>query len=569
MNYSDYIDVDKYYYPCLNKSAINNSEEWKTTYPNNAFISLLTNFECMLGGRTQHSLWISGVFGSGKSRCAYTLKKIIDAPENEVRAYWDKYELLKCEKTLLERIIEYKKSGTIAAYLWGTTSRDYTIGQIFKAVYESIKEELIKSNAGYTGENALKESVISWLEDDECHKQLIDDKLQKPEWKAVFSQLSADSILDSLRKGEDVTFLMKNILDMADAESIDILDFTSDVIVNWITDVITGNNIRIVLILDEFLDIFLRNSPASDEFQKLVALCRKIPFYPVIVTGSIVSQAMACGRLDCKNIPSSLEQFFIKKDVSLPDIPALELIGRAFSPKSVSVKVWETMTDDLLKSVERSGAAVLKSLNIQNKEILRSILPIHPVAALVLKNISPAIRENQRSMFVFMSTPKDLGMKTFGWFISNHGPASDRRLLTVDMLWDVIYDKGQIFISKDAKSVLDTYKRYAGSLSDYEKIVLKTILLMQVAYQQKECCLSVLEPTVQNLTYAFEGDMPILATDCISIAGALLQKGILIEKTSVDGKKYYEAVPADKDIQTDAAKKNNWVDNFFETVYKK
>ena len=385
----------------------------------------------------------------------------------------------------------------------------------------------------------------------------------------MFSQLSADSILDSLRKGEDVTFLMKNILDMADAESIDILDFTSDVIVNWITDVITGNNIRIVLILDEFLDVFLRNSPASDEFQKIVALCRKIPFYPVIVTGSIVSQAMACGRLDCKNIPSSLEQFFIKKDVSLPDIPALELIGRAFSPKSVSVKVWETTTDDLLKSVERSGAAVLKSLNIQNKEILRSILPIHPVAALVLKNISPAIQENQRSMFVFMSTPKDLGMKTFGWFISNHGPASDRRLLTVDMLWDVIYDKGQIFISKDAKSVLDTYKRYAGSLSDYEKIVLKTILLMQVAYQQKECCLSVLEPTVQNLTYAFEGDMPILATDCISIAGALLQKGILIEKTSVDGKKYYEAVPADKDIHTDAAKKNNWVDNFFETVYKK
>lgn len=568
MNYSDYFDVDEYYYPCINKSVINNNEEWKTTYPNNAFISLLTNFECMLGGLTQRSLWISGVFGSGKSRCAYTLKKIIDAPENEVRAYWDKYELLKCEKTLLERIIGYKKSGTIAAYLWGS-SRDYTIGQIFKAVYKIIKDELIKSNAGYTGENALKESVILWLEADECHKQLIDDKLQKPEWKAMFSQLSADTILDSLRKGEDVTFLMKNILDMADAESIDILDFTSDVIVNWITDVITGNNIRIVLILDEFLDVFLRNSLALDEFQKFVALCLKIPFYPIIVTGSIISQAMACGRLDCKNIPSSLEPFFIKKDVSLPDIPALELIGRAFSPKSVSVKVWETATDDLLKSVERSATAVLKSLNIQNKEILRNILPIHPVAALVLKNIAPAFQENQRSMFVFMSTPKDLGMKAFRWFISNYGPASDRRLLTVDMLWDFIYDKGQIFISKEAKSVLDTYKRHAVSLSEHEKIVLKTILLMQVAYQQKECCLSVLEPTAQNLTYAFEGDMPVLATDCISIAGALLQKGILIEKNSCDDKKYYEAAPADKDLQTDAEKRNNWVNNFFDTVYKK
>lgn len=59
----------------------------------------------MLGGTTNRSIWIHGAYGTGKSQCAYALKKILEVPNDELRAYWDRYEPLKKNKALLEKLI--------------------------------------------------------------------------------------------------------------------------------------------------------------------------------------------------------------------------------------------------------------------------------------------------------------------------------------------------------------------------------------------------------------------------------------------------------------------------------
>jgi hypothetical protein len=43
------------------------------------------------------------------------------------------------------------------------------------------------------------------------------------------------------------------------------------------------------------------------------------------------------------------------------------------------------------------------------------MLPIHPIAAIVLKNIATAYQANQRSMFDLIKTPKDLDTKALQW----------------------------------------------------------------------------------------------------------------------------------------------------------
>ena len=90
--YIEYFDVNESYFPCIDESAINAGAKWENTYPHESFIALLNNVEKMLGGTTNRSIWIHGAYGTGKSQCAYALKKILEVSNDELQNYWDKYE---------------------------------------------------------------------------------------------------------------------------------------------------------------------------------------------------------------------------------------------------------------------------------------------------------------------------------------------------------------------------------------------------------------------------------------------------------------------------------------------
>lgn len=241
----------------------------------------------------------------------------------------------------------------------------------------------------------------------------------------------------------------------------------------------------------------------------------------------------------------------------MPDNIAFDLISHAFSIKPAAKAQWAQMVEDLNSDVTNARTAVIKATNISNQNVMRDILPIHPIAALVLKNIASAFQSNQRSMFDFIKTPKDMDVKAFQWFIQNTSPLSDRPFLTVDMLWDFFYEKGKDYLSSDIKLILDTFPQQK-QLTDKEKIVLKTILIMQSVDQRLGSALPILKPTDQNLSYAFEGDNNTgLESSCKSIAKALVKKGVLIENPIADGKKVYSAaVLAGDSAKIEAFKKD-------------
>ena len=162
--YSDYFEVNEEYFPCFDESAINKGATWDDTYPHATFVELLNATERMLGGTTNRSLWIHGAYGTGKSKCAYALKKILEVSEEELSAYWDKYEQLRNNQPLLGKILGHKEQGIICAYRYASGSIS-TPEQLFMAVQESIKIALENQNVTYRGENTLKESAILWLQD--------------------------------------------------------------------------------------------------------------------------------------------------------------------------------------------------------------------------------------------------------------------------------------------------------------------------------------------------------------------------------------------------------------------
>lgn len=538
LKYCEYFDVNEKYFPCIDESAINSGAAWDTTYPHQTFIDLLNRTEKMLSGNTNRSIWIHGAYGTGKSQCAYTLKKLLEVPETEVRNYWNKFEPLKKNPVLLEKLIGHKAHGIVTAYRYASGSIS-TPQQLFFAVQESIKNGLEANEVSYKGENSLKESVIAWLEDP-IHNQFMDALLQKPKWMSTFSQSSADEIINTLKKSSDVSSLMDDIFSLAAEEGITALNLSADSLRKWIIDIIDKNNIKLVLIWDEFSDYFRQNSTSLGEFQKIVSICQEKPFYFVIVTHPLSSLAKEYDSSDKTNPWSVVQQRFDKVEITLPDNIAFELIGHAFSVKPAAKANWKQMTGDLNSDVTNARKAVIKAANINDQNVMRDILPIHPIAALVLKNIASAFQSNQRSMFDFIKTPKDMDVNAFQWFIQNTSPLSDRPFLTVDMLWDFFYEKGKDYLSSDIRLILDTFQQQA-QLKDKEKIVLKTVLIMQSIDQRLGGVLPILKPTDQNLSYAFEGDTDELENSCKSIAKALVNKGILIENPIANGKKVYSA----------------------------
>ena len=137
LKYCEYFGVNEKYFPCIDESAINSGAAWDTTYPHQTFVDLLTLTEKMLSGNTNRSIWIHGAYGTGKSQCAYTLKKLLEVPENEVRAYWDKFEPLKKNPVLLEKLIGHKAQGIV------TDKFFYSLLRI--ANYEDMLPEHVKS----------------------------------------------------------------------------------------------------------------------------------------------------------------------------------------------------------------------------------------------------------------------------------------------------------------------------------------------------------------------------------------------------------------------------------------
>lgn len=526
--YRQFFDVDEKYFPCIDDSAIEAGAPWENTYPHDTFIELLKNVENMLGGSTKRSVWIHGAYGTGKSQCAYALKKILEVPEEELRTYWEQYEPLKNNVDLFNKILGHKDRGIVTAYRYAsggiTTPRD-----LYFAIQESVKKSLENNhNITYMGENTLKESVLQWIKE---HKEIFDILLKKPEWVATFSQSTSDEVINTLEKSSDVKSLMDNIFKMADKEGITAMSLDGDKLKNWLKDVIEKNDVKIVLVWDEFSGFFKQNRNSLDEFQKIVALCQEAPFYFIVVTHqteSIINSDDSTWKV--------VQQRFNFSQISLPDNIAFNLIGHAFNVKHAALDMWNICAGDLNNRLSTSRTAVMKAARINDPKVIKDIMPIHPMTALILKNIAVAFQSNQRSMFDFIKNANADDTQAFQWFIEKTGPDDDYPLLTVDMLWDFFYVKGRDNLTADIRMILDTYPQQQN-LRDDEKRVLKTILIMQAIDKRLGGTIELLKPTEQNISYVYEGITFGLDTQCKNIAKGLAAKGILVT-TPIGNNKY-------------------------------
>ena len=506
--YSDYFKVDETYFPqvtidSIKQGEIQDPKFWTRTYPHEKFIDILKRLLDVLDG-CGRSLWIYGSYGTGKSQCAYALRKILDpnVSDDELDYYWKKYETLREKTDLLTKFKAKRNEGNILTVYRYASSDIKSNKALFFRVQETVLRGLKDRKCRYTGENALVAGVLEWLED-ESHKKIFDIFLRS-KYSAKFAVGSANDVIKKLKNpNADNTDLITNILEVGEQEGIRPFDLSIQTLRKWLTDVIEMNNLKIVFIWDEFSEYFHQNRHSLTDFQTMVEMCNS-GFFFIPVVHEFKSLFEDPNNFETKKLANR----FHEEQIQLPDDIAFRLIGEAMTKKDAAAKdVWDnTIAPELNSLVASSRKAVASKAKLKQEGILRNILPIHPITALALKYIAVFFRSNQRSLFDFIKAPSGDNVKAFQAYIEEHGPQSQFLLLTIDRLWDFL-EKGHDNLTPKVQSILDTYKRKGGDLTpgSLEEGLLKAVVIMQALEEASGGANDLFRATKENLHLAFEG----------------------------------------------------------------
>lgn len=555
--YNEYFDIDQDYFPEINESSIKAGVDWRKTFPHKTFVDLLKATERMLARGTnsdKKGIWIEGAYGTGKSLVAWTLKNLLDCSDGKLKGYFSEYPSLQAEPDLQNKLLAHKQDKIITAYRYASGAIDGDRALIM-AVYEGVTKALRDAGVKYKGEDTLRGGVAAWLHD-ETNKIYFNSLISCPEYRGLgsFAGKTADDIIALLNNtNANVQTLMSDIFKLADSRGITALTTNMDELIMWLTDVIDKNSLKaIVFVWDEFSAYFKKNRTSLDGFQKLAELSNLKPFYLMIVThmsGSIFSEIDETGKI--------VRDRFVRREIELPDTIAFELIGHALKVKAAQKEIWEELADDLNSRMPISRKAVQEMVwknSDTSDDVLKGMLPLHPLAALLLKNISSAFASNQRSMFNFIKNVETENLQAFQWFIDNHSP-NNADILTIDYLWNFFYEKGpdeyttgvgRSNLDTIIRTILDTFPKNEAKLLADEKRVLKTILMMQAISQKLGDSVKLFQTTDRNINYAFEGSV-LEDNRAINIAKKLVRAGILYEKPMGDGKTQYAAAAVSGD----------------------
>ena len=553
--YKDYFNIDPKYYAAVTADLIESGMvSWRSFYPHETFVKLLEKTHTVLSGKDPRSLWVEGAYGTGKSHAALTVKSLLDATDEEVKDYFDDYGL---SKDLCQKIIADKNDGlliTIHRIGSGSIRSDQ---DLILAVQDSIMSALEKHGITNRGEASLRDAALKWLEK-KANRDYLNTLIAEEQYAWTFGGNDVDAVIDRLQNGTpaQIAKTMRDIITVAEDNGITALRLDIQGMADWIKNIISENQIKAILFVwDEFTEFFQNNPNSLTGFQTLAEISLSHPFYFMIVSHE--SRSLFLNAETAKKI---LDRFVPPVKIELPENMAFRLMAQAMKTTQDTMlkSEWEEykgeLTDDLAGvcsyiTSSMKSTSTLGQKTVLSEQELQAIVPIHPYAALLLKHLSVAFSSNQRSMFDFIISNDMTDAKAFKWFINNYGPLDRPNLLTIDMLWDFFYGKGQNGLNDDVRVILDSYSLLrSDKMTPDEQQVLKTVLLLQ-AISLRISDVDLLKPNEQNVDLAFSGT-GWSKGKARSIAEKLVRDGMLFKRTVGGGKSEYTIANSTGDAAT-------------------
>ena len=504
--YKDYFEIDPKYFPQVTEALIKKGEvSWKNYFSNDSLLNILNQTCDMVSGKNPLSIFTWGPYGSGKSHLLLTLISMINAEDREIEEYFAEQQL---SKDLMNKFIAMKNSGKIITIHRISSANINTETDLIIAVQQSIMAALEENEIDNCGEASMKDSFLEYVSDPD-NRNYFSAVIKREQYAFDFSGLTVDKIEETVRSNDTAVSedMMRRVITvLRDIGQYGILK-DANAMSAWIKDIIEKNDIKaIIFAWDEFSE-FLQNHPMGlTGFQTLLEISNSHPFYFITVAHEaqkVFADAQAAKKF--------LDRFQKPIEISLPENTAFKLMANAMkiTTDEVNAPEWnDNIKPQLNGDLSAVRQIILGFSRGSNKskftdDDLKSVVPIHPYAALVLRQIASMFNSNQRSMFDFIINEN--GNYGFKNFINSYGPFDKKRILTVDLLWDFFCGKQVNGLSDDVRGIFLSYDSVkAESLLPEEQRVLKTILILQ-AVSIRLSNDELLSPNEQTLDLSFRG----------------------------------------------------------------
>ena len=516
--YNEYIKVDPNFIPVFSKNSDKiYPDKWQSFYPHDSFKRILKDVVETLEQGSEiknRSIWMNGAYGTGKTYASFVIKHMLEDDMDLIAPYFSKNKM----DTLFSRLGGIRSKGKILVVHRSSSAGINTQDKLFNSIVESVRKSVSDAGLSYLGSESLLDKILTILKNPEMSAFNFQGVFNK--YRGKFTEYSSvDGIIRDLEEldPEDKMELLNTIIEVAAAEGFN-WSMSTEEIVNWLEDVRKGNNLyAIVFIWDEFTEYFRNNPNNITGLQEIAMSSSRIGFYFFLITHGSPGQL-----IHDKDAMKVIEARFKLDTIDLEEKTAFKLLAQALHHNPDLDSEWNYTCNQLYDSVMHSCIKILKSkdLNIQDNDF-KSLLPLHPYAAYILKFIAKDVSSNQRTIFQFLSGDYsgEEDKTNFKWFIDRFGYDYGKwNYLTVDYLWNYFFRANNVDLDSDFIQTMSHYDNYAplcddvnnSSLGDRRRRVLKVALLL-VALQIKNSAdaktgaTSLMRPTLENIKACFAG----------------------------------------------------------------
>lgn len=502
--YKDYFGIRPDYAPCMTLADINKAPEtWLGFYPHDSFVEILRELLKNLEGGNK-TLWITGAYGTGKSHASLVLQKLFTDDEARVLKW-----LALCNAQIPEPVCKglLARRGEKVLFVYdvdadGVDAKNQFLMRLQRGITKALEA------GGHTIPLKGKlEEVMERVRQDEPHFFAARDAMQARLSHLNAGIKTADALEKKLRYVNQEAGLVSDAMLVLVARHI-YLDLSADDFLAWVDASLKANGLsKLVYIWDEFSSFMERNRTELTTLQLLANAAQQGQFYFIPVTHMKISSYVADGSDNAKK----LNDRFTFKQLDLPNETALKLAAVAFVVKPEKATEWAQERDVLWHSVN----GVAENYMVVNKAGIdaadfKGILPLHPMAAFLLKHLSVAVGSNQRSMFEFLNGEE------FKAFIEKGGlDVSGHQFLTVDHLWRYFVERDDLGTGQAVQEARGEYARREQDLQPDERRAFKAVLLFGLIEQIQGTGHPLLSVTVENIQRSFEGDGALQGMDAI------------------------------------------------------
>lgn len=502
--YKDYFGIRPDYAPCMTLADINKTPEtWLGFYPHDSFVEILRELLKSLEGGNK-TLWITGAYGTGKSHASLVLQKLFTDDEARV-IKWLELRKALIPEPVKKGLLARRGEKSLVVYDVNADGVDAK-SQFLMRLQRSITKALEVGGYKISLKGKLEE-VIERIRQDEKYFFEQRDSMQSKLSHLNAGIKTADMLENKFRDSNQEAGLVSDAMRVLEARQI-YLDMSAEDFLSWVDASLKENGLtKMVYVWDEFSSFMERNRSELKTLEQLAEAAQQGRFYIVPVTHTDITSYVSTGS----DFARKANNRFTFKRLDLPNETALKLAADAFVIKPEKAEEWALERDQLWHSVNgvASNYMVVHKAGIDATDF-KGILPLHPMAAFLLKHLSVAIGSNQRSMFEFLNGEE------FKAFIEKGGlDVSGNQFLTVDHLWGYFVDRDDLGTEKAVQEVRAEYARREQDLQPDERRVFKAVLLFGLVEQMQGVGHRLLSVTVENIQRSFEGDGALLGIDAI------------------------------------------------------